>query len=167
MAAISQQGLLTSGFHLSLTGLPTLTQNINVDGTPWIRYALLGNGAFQTETGTGNNGVNPNAGYPNGSTGQVNQYPQWAGLQSPGYPGPNIPGQMFECMCEVISGSSPNGSSDVINTWLGMVPGRTWIRVQALVGVSSDSGQWRFSLRRTGGSFVIAQATYNWSLNRI
>ncbi len=166
MAAITQQALMMSAFHLTLTGLPTLTQNISADGTPWIRYALLGNGALQTETGTGNNGVNPNAGYPNGSTGQNNQYPQWVGLQANGYPGPNIPGQMFEVMCEVISGSAPNGTSDVINTWLTMVPGRTWIRVQALVGVSSDSGVWRFSLRRIGGSNILAQADYNWSLNR-
>ncbi len=166
MPAVTHQALLAAAFHPSLTGSPVLTQNIFADGTPWIRFALLGQGIMQTETGTGNNGVNPNAGYPNGSTGQINQLPQWLG-QPQSYGGANIPGQMFECMCEVISGSAPNGTSDVINTWLGMVPGRTWIRVQALVGVSTDSGVWRLSIRRAGGGPALAQANYNWSLNRL
>ncbi len=157
------------GFHPQLLGTPTLSKVIGADGTPWVRYGFFGSGIFQTEVGSGNNGVNPNAGYPSGSDGQINQYPQWCGLNAPGYPGPvaNGPGGMFEVMCQVIAGSSPNSASGAINTWLSPSGGTTlWIRQNAFVGPGIDSGTWRFSIRRNGSGSVLAQADYNWTLQR-
>ncbi len=164
MAAITQQLLSAAAFHPILTGLPTIGKTIFADGTPWIRYGFFtSNGIFQTEVGSGNNGVNPNAGYPAGSDGQINQLPQWGGQNAYAEVG-----RMFEVMCEVVSGSAPNtGSSGAINTWLSPQSGTTlWVRQQAFVGAGSDSGVWRFSVRRNGGATVLAQADYNWSLTR-
>jgi hypothetical protein len=158
------QLLMAGSWQLQMSFLAPSVQ-IFADGTPWGRILLAGGGFLQTEVGTGNNGVNPNAGYPAGSAGQINRPPQWIGLQS-SYPGPNIPGAAFEGMLTVISGGAPNVSSNAINTWVPISSGIQWVRQAALVGVSTDTFTWRLQVRRNGGGIVLGQADYTYTLQR-
>lgn len=122
----------------------------------WAGITLGSDGRMQKQEG-GNATLN----YPGlgGDNVVTTMTPRWLGLNASYFVGTNE----WEGMLEVVSGGAPTpANSDAINTWfVGLNPGRQWLRQVDFAAPGTDNSVWRVSIRRRPTGAVVYTGDFN------
>lgn len=125
----------------------------------WAGITLQSTGIMLKQEGGSATLNYPGIGGDNVST---NMPPRYLGLNSSYFIGTNE----WEGMLEVVSGGAPTpANSDSINTWfVGLNPGRQWLRQVNFAAPGTDNSVWRVSIRRRPSGAVVWTGDFNINL---